>query len=353
MRFRVNSLLLTNATVQVEAKQDAVGKVTLILDDGTSETVVGTRYLLSGRSASNPPAEVAAAPPAHVTTILPNRPDGGPDSKEQDDGFWNFDAPVHNVEVYEILANADGSQGKLSLKGGGEFPDPSANRSEWVALDADGLLFCADGFSNDDGRVTGSRTNEGACISRIPYELDFDGFEMTFNVLDPEQQGTAFAFQVQFDPEPVAHPIPKTVLAYALEGVDCTGVDVDDPSTFTAGCIGLTLCEGTPIRRCADGSGCQQDADCADDSACRLSDLLPPAGGFPDLVGDSPTTVEYGCICEEDVLYLGPGLCEDGSSCEVDADCADSSSCTLFSGDQMSVEQCIFALGDLKGSRKR
>jgi hypothetical protein len=249
MRFRVNSVLLTNATVQVEAKQDAVGKVTLILDDGTSETVVGTRYLLSGRSASNPPAEVAAAPPAHVTTILANRPDGGPDSKEQDDGFWNFDAPAHNVEVYQILANAEGSLGKLSLKGGGEFLNPSANRSEWIAIDADGLLFCADGFSNDDSTVTGSRTNEGACISRIPYELDFDGFEMTFNVLDSDNQGTAFAFQIQFDPEPVAYPIPKTVLAYALEGVDCTGVDVNDPPTYTASCIGLTLCEGTPIWR--------------------------------------------------------------------------------------------------------
>jgi hypothetical protein len=83
----------------------------LLLDDGTSETIVGIRYLLSGRSASNPPAEIAAAPAEHVTIISPNRADGGPDSMEQDDGFWNFTAPVHNIEVYEILENADGSYG--------------------------------------------------------------------------------------------------------------------------------------------------------------------------------------------------------------------------------------------------
>jgi hypothetical protein len=353
-RIQVNSLLLADVSVQVEAKQDVAAKVTLILDDGSAETVVGTRYLLSGRAVNNPPAEIAAADPTHVSTILANRPDGGPDSKEQDDGFWIFEAPFHNIEVYEVLTNADGTRGKLSIKGGGEFPDPSANRSVWTAFDPDGLLFCSDGFSNDSGTATGSRTNEGTCVSRIPYELDFDGFEMTFNVFDPDDQGTAYAFRVQFEPEPAAFPIPKTVLAYALEGVDCTDVDVDDPTTFTAGCIGLTLCEGTPIRRCiGTDDGCQSDSDCAEGSACRLTDLLPPAGGFPDLVADSPTTVEYGCICEEDVLYLGAGLCEDGSGCEVDADCADGSACELSPGDRMSVEQCIFALGDLKGSRRR
>jgi hypothetical protein len=353
-RIQVNSLLLTNASIQVEAKQDAAAKVTLILDDGTAETVVGTRYLLSGRATSNPPAEAVAAPAEHVSAILANRPDGGPDSKEQDDGFWDFEAPFHNVEVYEVLTNADGTQGKLSIKGGGEFPDPAANRSEWTAFDPDGLLFCEDGFSDQSGAFSGIRTNEGACISRVPYESDFDGFEFTFEVLDPDDQGTAYAFRVQFDPEPVAHPIPKTGLAYAPEGVDCTGVDVDDPSTFTDGCIGLTLCEGTPIRRCTGtDDGCQNDSDCAVGSACRLRDLLPPAGGFPDLVDDSPTTVEYGCICEEDIIYLGGGLCEDGSGCEKDADCADNSTCELFTEDRMSVDQCIFALGDLKGSRRR
>jgi hypothetical protein len=353
IRIRANSLLLSHAIVQVEAKQDAAAKVTLILDDGIEESVVGTRYLLSGRAVSNPPAEIAGAPAADVSTILPNRPDGGPDSKEQDDGFWIFEAPLHNVEVYEILTNADGTRGKLSIKGGGEFADPSANRSEWTAFEPDGLLFCADEFSNDEGTATGSRTNEGTCSARIPFELDFDGAELTFNVIDPANQGTAFAFRVQFDAEAAVDPLPRTILSYALEGVDCTDVDPDDSSTFTAACIGLATCEGTPVRRCGDGSGCQRDADCTDGGACRLVDLLPPAGGFPDLAGESPDTVEYGCICEENVLYLGPGLCGDGSSCREDADCDDHSACQLFAEDRIAVEQCIFALGDLKASRKR
>ncbi len=353
LRMRANSLFLTDASVQVEAKQDAAAKVTLILDDGVTETVVGTRYLLTGRAANNPPAEVAAAPPAHVSTILANRPDGGPDSKEQDDGFWTFDAPFHNVEEFEILTNADGTRGKISIKGGGEFPDPSANRTQWVAFDPDGLLFCEDGFSNDDGTASGSRTNEGACTSRLPFEFDFDGDELTFNILDSDDQAAAFAFRVEFDAESATYPLPRTILSYSPDGVDCTGVDPNDANTFTASCIGLTLCEGTPVRLCADGSSCQENADCADDSACRLADLRPPTGGFPDLVGESPATLEYGCICEEDILYLGPGLCDDGGSCEVDADCSSGGSCALFSEDSIAVEQCIFAVGDLKVSRKR
>jgi len=352
-RFEINALLITNASLQVEAKQNAAAKVTLILDDGVAQTVVGTRYLLSGKAASNPPAEITAAPPEHVSTILANRPDGGPDSGENDDGFWNFAGPFHNVEVFEILTNSDGSQGKLSLKGGGEYANPSANRSEWTAFDPDGLLFCDDGFSNEAGTVTGSRTNNGACLSRVPFDLEFDGEEMTFNVLDPDDQGAAFAFRVQFDAEAAVHPIPRTILAYSPDGVDCTNVDLEDPSTFTDACIGLALCVGTPVRLCADGSSCQQDADCADGSTCRLSDLLPPAGGFPDLVAESATTVEYGCICEEDVLYLGPGVCSDGRGCATDSDCTDGGTCALFSEDRIAVEQCIFALGDLKTTRKR
>jgi hypothetical protein len=344
--------------VQVEAKQDVAAKLTLILDDGVAETVVGTRYLLSGRAVSNPPEEIVGAPTAHVSIILANRADGGPDSKEEDDGFWDFTAPPHNVEVYETLTNADGTQGKLSIKGGGEFLNASLNRSQWIAIAPDGLLSCWGEFSSDEG-ATGSRTGEGECMARIPYESAFDGEEFTFNILDTENQGTAFAFRIRWDPEAALDPIPRTVLSYAPGGVDCTGVDPDDPDTFTEACIGLTLCLGTPIRRCGDrfGIGCQEDADCTDGSACQFIDLLPPVVGgvgvFPDLISDSPATVEYSCICEEDVLYLGPGLCGDGSSCEEDADCADESTCELFSEDRISVEQCIFALGDLKLNRRR
>jgi len=138
IRIATNNLLLTDASIQVEAKQDASAKVTLILDDNGVETIVGTRYLLSGRSASDPPAEIAAAPPEHVSVILANRPDGGPDSGELDDGFWIFEAPFHNIEEFQIFTNADGSHGKVSIKGGGEFSVPSANRSEWTAYDRRG-----------------------------------------------------------------------------------------------------------------------------------------------------------------------------------------------------------------------
>ena len=349
-RLEVNSLLLTDTSIQVEAKQNASARVTLILDDGTTETVVGTRYLLSGRAVDNPPAEVAAAPPGDVTVILANRPDGGPDSGQQDDGFWVFSAPFHNVEVYEILTNSDGTQGKLSIKGGGEFPIPSANRSTWLAFEPDGLLACSDPFATEG--VTGNRTNEGTCVARVPYELGFDGEEVTFNVLDTANQGAAYAFRVRFDSEAAAHPIDPTILSYDPAGVDCTGVDLQN-GPFTEACIPLTLCLGTPIRRCSNDLdlGCQEDIDCGTGNSCRLVDLLPPAGGFPDLVepsNDPADTDEYGCVCEEDVLYLGPGLCDDGSSCEQSADCTDGSTCQ----DQIAVDQCLFAIGDLKMSRK-
>jgi len=207
----------------------------------------------------------------------------------------------------------------------------------------------------DAGTATGSRTNEGACISRMPFDFDFFGDEFTFNVADPDAQGAAFVFQVQFDAEAATYPIPSTVLSYSPDGVDCTGVDLDDPSTFTAACIGLTLCEGTPIRQCSDGSGCLEDADCEDDSSCRLVDLHPrvAAGGFPDLVAETTDFGEYGCICEEHLVYAGPGVCDDGGSCEIDADCSGGGTCALFAEEQIAVEQCIFALGDLKVSRRR
>jgi hypothetical protein len=417
-RLEAQSLFLADASIQVEAKQDASARVILILDDGVSQTEVGRRYLLSGRAVANPPAEVASAPAEHVSVVEGNRPDGGPDSGNNDDGFWIFEAPLHNVEVFQILANADGTQGKLSIKGGGEFPMPSANRSQWTAFAVDGFLGCGDTFScagNEDctseqGSVSGNRTDTGtgdACSALIPYELAFDGRQVMFNFVDTADQNPGITLDVAWETEAAQVPLDPTVLSYDPDGVDCedgscsndgsvcqTHSDCSAGNTcvlpVTASCIPLTICEGTPIRRCShDASlGCREDSDCGSGNTCRLADLVAPAGGFPDLVPASETTVEYGCVCEEDLLYLGPGACDGlsgdlaGSSCDDDADCgtggtcerfghcddasgaqtgascADSAECTdgtdqgsCVFGDEVGVEQCLFFVGDAFLSR--
>ncbi len=378
-RFEVNSLFLADASIQVEAKQDASARVILIADDGVTQTEVGRRYLLSGRAVANPPAEVAAAPPEHISVILANRPDGGADSGNNDDGFWVFSAPLHNVEVFQILTNADGTQGKLSIKGGGEFAMPSANRSEWIAFEVDGFLGCGDPFScldnedctSDEGTVTGNRTGTGtgdACTALIPFELEFDGEQLTFNFRDTASQDPGITMDVEWETEAAQFPIDPTVLSYDPAGVDC------DPGEFTNACVPLTLCEGTPIRRCSHDPilACEEDRDCGSGNTCRLVDLVAPGRcsngdscqvdadcadssacvlGFPDLVPSTPDTTEYGCICEEDVLYLGPGRCANGDSCQVDADCADESVCE----DEIAVEQCLFFIDDaifLRGGKR-
>ena len=370
-RLEAGSLLLADASIQVEAKQDAAVRVRLIFDDGVTETEVGRRYLLSGRAVANPPAEIASAPPEHVSVVQGNRSDGGPDSGNNDDGFWAFTAPFHNVEVFEILTNADGTQGKLSLKGGGEFPMPSANRSEWAVFEVDGLLACGGGFScegNEDctsaeGSVSGNRTDTGtgdACTALIPFELKFDGEQVTFNFRDIANQSPGIALDVAWEAESAQFPIDPTVLSYDPEGVDC------DPGEFaTNACIPLALCEGTPVRRCSHDPelACEEDPECGSGNTCRLVDMVAPGRcsngdscqvdadcsdssecvlGFPDLVPSTPDTTEYGCICEEDILYLGPGRCENGDGCQVDAECSDGSTCE----DQVAVEECLFFVGD-------
>ncbi len=393
-RLDVGSLLLAGPMqLQVEAKQNAAMQLSFLLrrrlpdadcaDLGVSppcfeETPVGTpRYLVTGNAAQNPPPEVAAAcgcaagdtacvaacvcqpttanpglcDSSTVTGIL-DRADGGPDSGNQDDGIWRIgNSPAHNAEVYRILQNSDGSAGAVSLKGGGEYPAPTlAVRSTWTAFEADGVLACGDPFFNDDGTVTGSRTNAGECASPIPYDLEFDGEEVVFNVRDTSNQGTAFAFKVRFDQEaaPGGFPISPTILSYAATGVSCSDpppVPEDGPP-FSEACIPLDLCVGTPIRQCADGNACVIDTDCAV-GGCQLVDLLPPALGFPDQV-EGNQTLEYGCVCEENVVYLGP-VCADGSSCDPQgAACADESACE----DKIRVDQCLFFTGDAFLSRK-
>jgi hypothetical protein len=375
--LETHGLILGDASIQVEAKQDASVRVILILDDGVTQTEVGRRYLLSGRAVANPPAE-AAAHPDDVSVILGGRPDGGPDSGNNDDGFWAFSAPLHNVEVFQILTNSDGTQGKLSIKGGGEFPNPSANRSEWTVFEADGVIGCGDAFScegNDnctssEGGVSGNRTLTGACTASIPYQLKFDGTQVTFNYRDTAHQNPGIALDVAWESEAGQYPVEPTILSYDPDGV----VDCSAGEFATNACIPLTLCEGTPIRRCSQDStqACEKDADCAPGDTCRLVDLVAPGRcsdgascqvdadcqdgsscvvGFPDLVPSTPDTTEYGCICEEDVRYLGPGRCSNGDSCQVDADCADASVCE----DRVAVEQCLFFVDDavfLRGGKK-
>jgi len=395
-RLDVDSLLLAGPMqLQVEAKQNAAMQLTFLLrrqlpdadcaDLGVSppcfeERPVGTpRYLVTGNAAQNPPTEVAdaldcaagdtacvAARVCQPTTANPalcdfrtvtgilDRADGGPDSGNQDDGIWRIgDSPAHNVEVYRVLQNSDGSVGAVSLKGGGEYPEPTLDvRSTWTAFEADGVLGCGDPFFNDDRTVTGSRTLAGKCASPIPYDLEFDGEEVVFNVRDTANQGTAFAFKVRFDQEaaPGGFPISPTILSYAAAGVTCPKpppVPEDGPP-FSESCIPLDLCVGTPIRQCDDGSGsaCVIDADCAAGS-CQLVDLVPPNGVFPDLVAGAET-IEYGCVCEENVVYLGP-VCTNGNSCDPQGEpCTDGTACE----DKIRVDQCLFFTGDAFMSRK-
>ena len=195
-------------------------------------------------------------------------------------------------------------------------------------------------------------------------------------------------------------PIPTTVFSYDIDGVDCGSgfggtaskpdVDPDGDGPFSLACIGLKLCVGTPVRRCAVDVGvgdlCQEDANCDPGVDCQLVDLLPPGppavppDAFPDLVGglcnadgsacdeDADCTVpadicnlgstdEYGCICEENVVYRGP-ICDEASGDQAGASCADDTDCvdgthpdaTCLDA-QIQAEQCIFFTGDAKLKR--
>jgi hypothetical protein len=210
--------------------------------------------------------------------------------------------------------------------------------------------------------------------------------------------------------------------------VDCNdpSVDPEGDGPFSESCIGVKLCEGTPVRGCggevdvcdngdpcevdtdctAGGvcnfgvptTPCEKDTDCAVGVACEFLNLEPPVpDGFRDLVRvcdnngdpcqentdctdggvcDEDATGQYVCICEENVLYLGPKCsnattvgCTDDTVvadcdsisvpvCNVDQCSNNGATCTLDSDcgpitcvEQIVAEQCIFFTGDAKFKR--
>ncbi len=262
--------------------------------------------------------------------------------------------------------------------------------------------------------MTGGRTFDGTCTEALPFDLEFligDNQEVVFNTLERTSQFAAFHFNFLWDPENAELPIPRTIFSYTREvKCDVPLVDPEGDGPFSESCIGVKLCEGTPVRGCGgvvnEGppfgvptDPCEKDTDCAVGVACEFLDLEPPVpDGFPDLVrvcdnGDpcqedtdctvgvcnEDATGEYVCICEENVLYLGPTVCSNdatvdctedtvvadcnadppmcvvaqciappanaGNSCSSDSDCANT--CV----EHIVAEQCLFFTGDARFKR--
>lgn len=355
-------LLLADARIQIEAKQDASARVELCLDECPVELEKKVvRYLLTGNAVNNPPLEVTQACGSSPVTSCPlvsvalPRSDGGPDSKEQDDAFWEFSAPLHNIEVYSVLTNGDGAAGKLSIKGGGEFPEctagPDCNafdsraavRSTWLAFEAEGVLNCFERFEETDNFSGRRLLNDGVTdptqCELIPYDAEyFDNFEgqsvslasfdantggqdvnFTFAVcfaeehVDTAGDPTLYSFRQDLDPTTC-----DTVGACLQTGAACSAdCGVDDPCVFP--CFALETCEGTPTYQCFGGSGpiagtegcvqdearCFEDPDCilcAANESCELSDLAAPAGGFPDRDLSVPG-INYACTFTSEEVY--------------------------------------------------
>ena len=410
-----------NSRVQFEAKQNVAGEIIFKL----AGVEVGKRYFLTGNATAPSHFPPMGSPDLLLCNV--GTPDGNPDSGENDDCLLHLSRaggdeagasnpePLHDQQSYLIL-----NDGALSLKGGSEFPFPDENRTSWNVVEFDGLLNCGDSFFCQgnpnciNGGVSGNRTEEetgDACTDPIPFALTFDGQQVVFNFLDNNNQNPGITLNVEWlaeatgrDPSAapgVQFPIDPTVLSYDPAGVSCgsgncsngttscqSNSDCDPGNTcvlpVTESCVPLTICVGTPIRRCSNDAslGCREDEDCGPGNSCRLDDLMAPAGGFPDLLPAS-TTIEYGCVCEEDALYLGPGVCDAlsgdlaGTSCEDDLGCGTGGSCELFGrcddasgdlvgascgdntecvdgtnegdcvfGDELALEQCLFFTGD-------
>jgi hypothetical protein len=354
-------LLLADAQIQVEAKQDVSARVEVCLDECPVDPVDKVfRYLLTGNGIDNPPLEVTQAcrgvPVATcplVSLALP-RNDGGPDSKEQDDAFWEFSAPLHNIEVYDVLTNSNGVVGKLSIKGGGEFPectseDPKCNpddpraavRSTWLAFEAEGVLNCFERFVEADNFSGRRLLNDGVTdptqCELIPYNADYfdDGQSVSVASFDATTGGqdVNFTFAVCFAEEHVATAVDPTLYSFRqdLDPTTCDSVGaclqtgtacsadcgVDGPCVFP--CFALETCEGTPTYQCFGDSGpiagtvgcvqnearCFEDPECilcAANQSCELSDLAPPAGGFPDRDLAVPG-INYACTFTSAEVY--------------------------------------------------
>ena len=412
---------VVESRVQFEAKQNVAGEIIFKL----AGAEVGKRYFISG----NATAPSGFPPTGSPDILLCNvgSSDGNPDSGESDDcllylsraggaesGASNPE-PLHDEQSYFVL-----NDGALSLKAGSEFAFPDENRSVWRVVEFDGLLNCGDSFSctgDPDcvSGVSGNRTEEetgDACTNPIPFELKFNGRLVVFNFLDTNNQNPGVTFDVEWETQATGrdpllapgaqYPLEPTILSYDANGVACgigscsndaaacqLNSDCDPGNTcvlpVTESCIPLTFCVGTPIRRCSNDSslGCREDEDCGPGNTCGMDDLVAPApDGFPDLLPSS-TSIEYGCVCEEHALYLGPGVCDDqsgdlaGTSCEDDSVCGSGGSCELFArcddasgalvgtscgenadcvdganagacvpGDELALEQCLFFTGD-------
>jgi hypothetical protein len=334
-------LLLGDARVQIEAKQDVSARVELCLDACPVEPEKKVfRYLLTGNGINSPPLEVTQACEGLLVTSCPlvslalPRNDGGPDSKEQDDAFWEFSAPLHNIEVYSVLPNADGVVGKISIKGGGEFPEcaaePNCNaldsraavRSTWLAFEAEGVLNCFERFVEADNfsgrRLLNPDLNDPTLCALIPYKAEYfrdftgDG-TVSLASFDANTggQNVNFTFQVCFEEEPVSTASEPTLFSFRQDLI---------PATCEAegACFALDLCVGTPTYQCFDddvptGQPCVQDeARCFDDltcdlcptgQSCELFELALPEGvTFPDR-DDEVFGINYACTYTSEEVY--------------------------------------------------
>lgn len=340
LRLETPHLLLGGGRLQLEVKQDASARGEYVLDGET----VAMRYLLSGTAPAAPPFEVtdacfasgiASCDPANtliadcinaceatgLVTRIKGRADGGPDSGNQDDGFWPFSVPIHNVEVYNILENRNGVRGKISLKGGAEYEAPRTLevRSTWTAFEAEGLLGCLDTDTEGANLLVRRLCDQGELI---PYNLEYDTEArlVTFDV-DTGGQEVQTTFDVCWKPQP-ADELHPTLLSFQVGvGPEDTNPQNGTPDCLEADphptCFEVGGCVGTPTYECFNADGSRPNPPvqgCVDPARCLEED---PA----DCV-----LCDTGQTCEL-VKLDPPSACEDEEPCTTNADCQDGSEC--------------------------